>query len=47
MFYSDVEYKETMKQLLLQIVLYNFNVFEVSSKTLPSIFILYFLMFCL
>lgn len=29
MFYSDADYKETMKQLLLQIVLYNFNVFEV------------------
>lgn len=31
MFYSDAEYRETMKQLLLQIVMYNFNVFEVSS----------------
>lgn len=28
MFYNDEGYKEPMKQLLLQIIAYNFNVFE-------------------
>lgn len=31
MFYGDDAYKEPMKQLLLQIIVYNFNVFEVSA----------------
>jgi hypothetical protein len=29
MFYGDEIYKEPMKQLLFQIIIYNFNVFEV------------------
>lgn len=29
MFYGDEEYKESMKQLLLQIIIYDFRVFEV------------------
>ena len=28
MFFNDEGYKEPMKQLLLQIIVYNFNVFE-------------------
>lgn len=30
MFYGDEAYKEPMKQLLFQIIVYNFNVFEVN-----------------
>lgn len=30
MFYGDEAYKVPMKQLLFQIIVYNFNVFEVS-----------------
>lgn len=30
MFYGDETYKEPMKQLLFQIIVYDFNVFEVS-----------------
>lgn len=30
MFYGDEIYKEPMKQLLFQIIIYNFNVFEVT-----------------
>lgn len=32
MFYGDDAYKEPMKQLLFQIIVYNFNVFEVSKS---------------
>lgn len=31
MFFGDDAYKEPMKQLLFQIIVYNFNVFEVRS----------------
>lgn len=30
MFYGDEAYKESMKQMLFQIIVYDFNVFEVS-----------------
>lgn len=32
MFFGDADYKESMKQLLFQIIVYNFNVYEVSLK---------------
>lgn len=35
MFFNDEGYKEPMKQLLLQIIVYNFNVFE---RTPPNKF---------
>lgn len=31
MFYGDEQFREPMKQLLFQIIAYNFSVFEVSS----------------